>query len=56
MKGLDHFLAKKIIARDARVLSDKFEKVIRHSALEMNKLSSLSLKEMTACSFLQRYV
>ncbi|PKG73278.1 EAL domain-containing protein [Shewanella sp. GutCb] len=42
MKGLDHFLAKKIIARDAKILADKFEKVIRNSALELNKLPSIS--------------
>ncbi|UCX03469.1 EAL domain-containing protein [Shewanella glacialimarina] len=45
LKGLDHFLAQQIIARDAKILTEKFEDVIRASALEMNKLPPISKKD-----------
>ncbi|GAA0780662.1 MULTISPECIES: EAL domain-containing protein [Pseudomonadati] len=45
MKGLDHFLARQIIAHDAQVLTDKFEHVIKTSAMEMNKLPPISQKD-----------
>ena len=43
LKGVDHFLAKQVIARDAAILTDKFERLIKISAESLNKLPDISL-------------
>ncbi|MCL1142281.1 EAL domain-containing protein [Shewanella gaetbuli] len=41
-KAFDHFLARQIIARDAEILTEKFQKVIQDSIEQMEKLPDIS--------------
>ncbi|MEZ9539216.1 EAL domain-containing protein [Shewanella sp. 10N.286.51.B8] len=42
LRGVDHFLAKQVIARDAAILTDKFEHLIKTSAAELNTLPEIT--------------
>lgn len=45
LKGVDHFYAQQIIARDTNVLAEKFEKVIKASIVAMNRLPAISKQD-----------
>lgn len=42
LKGLDHFIAKQVIVRDAQILTDKFQRLIQDSAKKLDELPDIS--------------
>ena len=42
LHGVDHLLAKQVIARDAAILTDKFERLIKASAADLEALPDIS--------------